>query len=220
MAKKLAILLLMLAPLGWGAGACKRWSILRVLGQQVLYCSEYQSEGASTPGTCVVGDTFFKTSGGSEGLYTCNATNVWTAAGGGGITVCSGTIAYTDAIFVAAAIQVSKSVCDLPAGSQIEGKPILYHGTAFAGTGVTTMTFSMGRTGVGNDQDYIPIPAYSLLTASATTMFAEGGTSMDLSAHSVYVFFNANTNFGNGAATVLTAGSMKYEIRYRTTAAY
>ncbi len=38
--------------------------------------------GASLPATCGVGDSFFLNTG-SVGLYTCNVTNTWSAAGGG-----------------------------------------------------------------------------------------------------------------------------------------
>ncbi len=141
------------------------------------------------------------------------ATGATGATGSTGILQCSGTIAYDDSIFQAAATTVGHATCVIPAGAAIV-KTLVEHTTEFAGTGVTAVYYSMGLNEANYYEAYIPRPAFSATSVQTGRLFAEGISSVDLAEHTPYVFFWANTNFGTGAATVLTKGQVAYAILY------
>jgi hypothetical protein len=115
------------------------------------------------------------------------------------------TVAYSNAAFLTAATAVSVTLAALPAHVVVEGIRIK-HSVAWAGTAVSSTTVSLGdgttHTGYAN--------AFDILQSVAnTTQYWDGGAySMTDAAHNLVARFTANTNFGNGAATVLTAGSV------------
>jgi trimeric autotransporter adhesin len=115
------------------------------------------------------------------------------------------TVTYSNAAFLTAATAVSVTLAALPAHVVVEGIR-MKHSVAWAGTAVSSATVSLGdgttHTGYAN--------AFDILQSVAnTTQYWDGGAySMTDAAHNLVARFTANTNFGNGAATVLTAGSV------------
>ena len=115
------------------------------------------------------------------------------------------TVAYSNAAFLEAATAVSVTLVALPTNVTVEGIRIK-HSTAYAGTAVSSATVSLGdgttHTGYAN--------AFNVFQAAgATVQYWDGGAySMTAAGHNLVARFTANTNFGTGEATVLTAGSV------------
>ena len=121
------------------------------------------------------------------------------------------TIPYTDAAFKAAATAVSVVLFELPAKGAIEGIR-LKHSVAFAGTGITSVTCSLGD----GTSHTAYAPAFDVFQAVSNTAQAwDGGAySTTAAAHNVTARCTANVNFGNGSATVLTAGSLDLHVQW------
>ena len=128
------------------------------------------------------------------------------------------TLAYTDSIFTAAASTVTKTLLTLTGTTQVLCDPAETTGTLYAGTGVTAMNCSVGTATAGNAAAYMPAinvfatsPSY---TASAS--MRPGDLAVPDSSLAVVVSCTANTNFGSGTVTVLTAGSIKITLGVKT----
>ena len=119
------------------------------------------------------------------------------------------TIPYTNDAFKTAATAVSVVVFQLPAKGAIQGIR-LKHSVAFAGTGITSVTCSLGD----GTSHTAYAPAFDVFQAVSNTAQAwDGGAySTTAAAHNVTARCTANVNFGNGAATVLTAGSLDVHV--------
>lgn len=122
------------------------------------------------------------------------------------------TIPYTDSIFLTANTIVSKTLLTLPAHAtivKVRWKPSV----AFAGTGVTGATLNVGT--ASNAARYSAYPFDLVAAVSALNKYDDGGSASETDdAHGVIATFTANTNWGTGAATVLTAGSVLIRIYY------
>lgn len=129
-------------------------------------------------------------------------------------STCSTTILYTDTIFHTASTSATKTACAIPANSMILHYRIK-HSIKWEGTGVTAgyPTVSLGTTGAGHETDYAL--AFALDAVVGTTAMRDSPSiTYDSGAHNIVAWFTANTNFGNGAATVLTAGSVTITVVY------
>ena len=120
------------------------------------------------------------------------------------------TIPYTDSAFIVASTTANRTLLTLPAGGKILGVTIK-HSTAFAGTAVSAVTISVGDTNSTFDQY---ASAFDIFQATGATTYQDSSefksttsVSSTVSAH-----FIANTNFGSGAATVLTQGSVDISV--------
>jgi hypothetical protein len=129
------------------------------------------------------------------------------AAPGGYVPACQTvTVPYTDAIFLAAATTADKTLIALPARAKVQGVTIKST-VAFAGTAVSSTTVSVGNGASTYDQHASP---YDIFQAVGDTVFQDSVQfkSTTMAGYNLSAHFIANTNFGNGAATVLTAGSV------------
>jgi hypothetical protein len=119
------------------------------------------------------------------------------------------TVPYTDNAFKVAATATSKTLVTLNARQRLCGVAIDPQ-TAFAGTGVSAVSCSLGSATAGNEAIYL-----TALDAMQTDGGrASGGLYLakDLAVpdtnREVVIHFTANTNFGDGDATVLTDGKV------------
>jgi hypothetical protein len=129
------------------------------------------------------------------------------APAGGTVPACSTTtVAYTNAAFKAAATTADVTLFALPARGKLTGVTIK-HTVAYAGTAVSSTTVSVGN-GASTYDQYAS--AYDIFQAVADTTFQDTVQfkSTTMAASDVKARFTANTNFGDGSATVLTAGSV------------
>lgn len=129
------------------------------------------------------------------------------AAPGGTVPACAKyTVPYTNAAFFTAATGVDVTLFALPARGKLIGVNIK-HSVAFAGTAVSSTTVSVGD-GASTYDQYAS--AYDIFQAVGDTVFQDSSQfkSTTMAASNVKARFTANTNFGTGAATVLTAGSV------------
>jgi hypothetical protein len=120
------------------------------------------------------------------------------------------TIDYTDAIFKTGALSVTKTLFTLTAKQKLwlrSSRPQV----AFAGTGITDVDVEIGTATSGNEGAYLP--GVSLIqTAQHDSRgdivschdLAIADTDLDV----VATFTATGANFGNGSATVLTAGKV------------
>lgn len=120
------------------------------------------------------------------------------------------TVLYTDAAFRAASTTASITLTSLLSSRQKLCGLVMDPQTSFAGTGVSTMTCTIGSATGGNSAIYAP----ALSVMQNTESYSVGGlfSGRDLATPDadldVVLTCTANTNFGNGAATVLTAGKL------------
>ena len=121
------------------------------------------------------------------------------------------TVPYTDDAFKAAATAVSVVLFGLPAKGVIQGIR-LKHSVAFAGTAVTSVTCSLGD-GTSHTAYAGAFDTFQAVSDTAQAWDA-GAYSTTAAAHNVTARFIANTNFGSGAATVLTAGSLDVSVQW------
>jgi hypothetical protein len=115
-------------------------------------------------------------------------------------------VPYTNAAFLAAASSVPVTLFALPARGKLIGVN-LKHTVAFAGTAVTSTVVSVGD---GNTPYNQYGSQFDIFQAVSNTAFQDSAQfkSTTMAASNVVAYFTANTNFGNGSATVLTAGSV------------
>jgi hypothetical protein len=122
------------------------------------------------------------------------------------------TTAYTDAGYAAAATSASTTLLTLGARQRLCSVDFDPQ-SSFAGTGITSVTCSLGSATGGNGAVYMPAsPVGPTMAAGAKYGFAglmdPAYLTTPDSSRAVVLTCNANTNFGNGAATVLTAGQV------------
>ncbi len=115
------------------------------------------------------------------------------------------TVTFANAAFTAADTAVSIALGQLPANGTVEAIR-LKHSQAFAGAGVTSFACSLGD----GTAHTIYAPAFNVFqAAAATTLHQDGGSfAATTAAHNLTLRCTANVNVGDGAATVLTAGSL------------
>jgi hypothetical protein len=120
------------------------------------------------------------------------------------------TLTYTDADFIVASTVASKKLFTLTARQKLLGA-IIDPQVAFAGTAISAATCSVGSATSGSEEIYVP--ALGIMQIAATA--SEGGlfsgrdlASPDADLDVVATFTATGANFGNGAATVLTAGKV------------
>lgn len=124
------------------------------------------------------------------------------------------TVAYSNAAFIAASTTAPVTLFTLPARGKILGVNIK-HSVAYAGTGISSTTVSVGD-GTSTYNQYAA--AYDIFQAVAATAFQDTSQfkSTTMASSSVVAYFTANVNFGTGAATVLTAGSVDIAVCWVT----
>lgn len=116
---------------------------------------------------------------------------------------------FEDAAFLAAASAVSIELGTLPASTVVHAIR-LKHGTAFAGTGITSMTCSVGD---GTTHDLFLAAVDVFAAVGNTALGIDGGASQPtIAAQTLTLRCTANTDVGDGAATVLTAGSLTVHV--------
>lgn len=127
------------------------------------------------------------------------------------------TVTFEDAAFIVADTGASASLFTLPAKGVITGVRIKTS-TAFAGTAVSAVTCSVGdAAGDTNDPDAYMV-AYDVFAATGDTNQAWDGGAYSTTAaqQDVELHCTCNVNFGNGSATVLTAGSVDVHVEWAT----
>jgi hypothetical protein len=169
-------------------------------------------QGAGVPAVnCTTGMQYFRTDAvAGQNLYLCTAANVWTSvASGSGAVWTEYTVDYTNAAFKVASTTATVTLFQLPANGAFE-KVRRKHSVAFAGAGITAVTCTIGD---GTTAD-IYGPAFDVFQAVSDTaqLWDAGAFSSTAAAHNVVLTFTANVNFGTGAATVLTGGSLDAHI--------
>lgn len=114
------------------------------------------------------------------------------------------TVTFANNAFKTADTAVSIVLGELPANGRIEG--LIVDHEAFAGTGITAFTCSLGD----GTNHTVYAPALNLLAAAGTSVTHQDGGSFSAlkAAHNLTLRCTANVNIGDGAATVLTAGSL------------
>lgn len=123
------------------------------------------------------------------------------------------TVAYTNDAFKAAATTVTAAVFTLPANGVIQGVR-LKHSVAYAGTAVTSVSCSLGD---GTDATAYSPAHDSFIAVSNTAQTYDGGAySTTAAEQTVTLSCTANVNFGSGAATILTAGSLDVHVFWAT----
>jgi hypothetical protein len=130
------------------------------------------------------------------------------------VPVCTAyTVAHTNAAFIVASATATVTLATIPASGQITGLRIK-HSVAFAGTAVTSATVSLGDGTTVN----IYAAACDVFVAPGDTVLRDDGGAFATTAasHSLAATFTANTNWGDGGATVLTAGSVVVHACVRT----
>lgn len=123
------------------------------------------------------------------------------------------TYAFSNAAFIVASTTATITVATLPANTVVD-KVYLKHSTAIAGTGITAATCSLG---VSGDTDFYLSPGDVFTAATATLNYSAGGSRQySTASHDLLLTCVANTNWGNGSATVATAGALTVGIAYST----
>jgi hypothetical protein len=136
---------------------------------------------------------------------------VGSSCGGGNVAACTTyTVTYSNAAFSAAASSVPVTLAALPARGKITGVTIK-HSTAFAGAGVTSTVVSVGD---GNTPYNQYASQFDVFQAVSATAFQDSSQfkSTTMAASNIVAWFTANTNWGSGSATVLTAGSVDFAV--------
>jgi hypothetical protein len=115
------------------------------------------------------------------------------------------TVPYTDAAFIVASTTATVTLVALPANGAVE-KMRRKHSVAFAGTGITSAVCSVGD---GTTADAYG-PNFDVFQAVSNTaqLWDSGAYSTTAAGHNIVLTCVANVNWGDGAATVLTAGSL------------
>jgi hypothetical protein len=192
---------------------------------------------ASLPATCTANQGFYVCNGAgcplNGGFYYCTATDTWASSFGpfsdDGTTVTvtdrnvaigptlpdaalggvlggwnKYTVTFANNAFKTADTAVSIVLGELPANGRIE--ELVVDHAAFAGTGITSFTCSLGD----GTNHTIYAPALNLFAAAGTSVTHQDGGSFSAlkAAHNLTLRCTANVNVGDGAATVLTAGSL------------
>jgi hypothetical protein len=130
----------------------------------------------------------------------------------GSIPICQKyTVASTNAVFIAASTTANLALFTLPAQSKVTGTTIK-HSAQYSDDGgaMTAVTVSVGSPGGGATQ-YTATTGIGEATAVADTTFLDTDTfeSYTHAAETVNAYFTATgRNFGDGAATFLTGGSV------------
>ena len=173
-------------------------------------------QGSGVPAmNCAAGMQYFRTDAvAGQNLYLCTAANVWTnAASGSGAVWTKYTVDYTNAAFKAASPTAAVTLFQLPGNGSFE-KMRRKHSVAFAGAGVTAVTCTVGD---GTTAD-IYGPAFDVFQAVSNTaqLWDAGAFSSTAAAHNIVLTCTANVNFGTGAATALTGGSLDTTIAWMT----
>ena len=131
------------------------------------------------------------------------------AAGGYAPVWTKYTKTYADAAFLAAASAVSIELGTLPASTVVHAIR-LKHSTAFAGTGITSLTCSVGD---GTTHDLFLAAVDVFAAVGNTALGIDGGASQPtIASQTLTLRCTANTNVGDGGATVLTAGSLTVHV--------
>jgi hypothetical protein len=119
------------------------------------------------------------------------------------------TVTYTDPIFTASSASATKTIKALAAKEVLTGLRIK-HSAPFSGTAVTSSTVSLGD---GTTAD-VYAPAFNIFQpAGNATLWIDGGmSSTTAAAHNVVATFTANTTFGAGGVTALTAGAVELHL--------
>lgn len=125
------------------------------------------------------------------------------------------TVAYDNAAFVVADTDASATLFTLPANGVITGVR-LKHSVAFAGTAVTAVSCSVGDAAGDTADDDAYLLAADVFQAAGDTVqeFDGGAYSTTAAEQTVQLHCTANTNFGDGSSTVLTAGSVKVSVEW------
>ena len=154
---------------------------------------------ATNPSACVAGKVVSDVA--ADGTLTCTDAPGWRTY----------TVAYTDSAFIAADTDVDAALFTLPANGVIEGVRIK-HSVAVAGTSVTSFKCSVGTATDGDA--YSPVHDAFVAAADTAQTFDGGAYSTSASEHAVVLACTSNTNVGDGASTVLTAGSITVHVRW------
>jgi hypothetical protein len=119
------------------------------------------------------------------------------------------TVACTDAIFKAAAQTATKTIKALAANEAIVGVRVK-HSAAFAGTGITSATVSLGD---GTTADAY-LSAFNVFQAAANTALAIDGSMKETTAaaHNLVATFAVDADLGDGTVTALAAGSVDIHV--------
>ena len=151
------------------------------------------------------------TTPGAGSFTTLNAT---TPGGSVSIWKAYGPYLYTNSAFIAASTTATITVATLPANVSVD-KVYVKTSEAFAGTGITSATCSLG---VSGDTDYYLSPVDVFQAVANTTLFTIGGSRAYSSAsHDLILSCVSNTNWGNGSATVATAGGLAVYVSFSVT---
>ena len=147
-------------------------------------------------------------------MYNCTAAGTWQligSSGGGNIPVCKTyTVAYSNAAFVAAATTADVTLFALPAKGKLTGMTIK-HSAQYTDSGGAMSEVNVS---VGDGTSHTAYSAAQNIgeaTAVADTTFTDTSQfkSTTMAASNVVAHFTATgRDFGDGAATFLTAGSV------------
>jgi hypothetical protein len=154
--------------------------------------------------------TAAKVDGGAVSGTTGTFSSIVSAAPGGTVAGWAKyTVAYTNTAFIVASTTATVTLVALPANGSIE-KLRRKHSVAFAGTGITSAVCSVGD---GTTADAYG-PNFDVFQAVSNTaqLWDSGAYSTTAAGHNIVLTCVANTNWGDGAATVLTAGSVDTHI--------
>jgi hypothetical protein len=120
------------------------------------------------------------------------------------------TVSYTDNMFKAASTAASKSLLTLGARQKVS-VAVEAPRTSFAGTAISAVTCSLGTATAGSEAVYVPALSVMQTTNTGTRAGALSGTDLtpvDTSLAVVLHCTATGASFGNGSATVLTAGKV------------
>lgn len=178
---------------------------------------------ASMPAQCTANRDVYICNGSgcatNGAYYYCTATNTWTMAsgGGGGSTpsCATYTVPYTSSAFVAASTSTDALIFILPARGKITGVTIKHSAQFSDGAGaMTDVSVSLGD---GTSHTAYSGSAQSIgeATPVSDTAFLDAVLfkSTTMAASSVVAHFTATgRNFGDGASTYLTGGSVDISV--------
>lgn len=130
----------------------------------------------------------------------------------GGTTWYKATVPYTNAAFIVASTTATVTLFTLPAGAVPKAFKVK-HSVAWAGTGVGTLTLTTLACATPTLTLFSGSINLMAAVAKTTGLFATVTGGSSIPSHSdatttVTATFACNTNFGDGATTVLTAGSV------------
>ena len=119
-------------------------------------------------------------------------------------------VAYTASDFKVAAMTTSKTVYTMTAAQKLLGLCVRVS-TAFAGTGISAMTCSVGSATAGSEAIYAPSLSVMQTTRTNCVGGLFSGTDLavpDSNLDIVLYCTATGANFGDGSATVLTQGAL------------